>query len=138
MLRFRHFLLCLMMLALPLQGVAAASMLFCGLGSSAQAQSGQHVAATHHHGADVGSAAQHGHSKHGKAVKLVKQSPETVKQLPDSSHTCGVCASCCSLVVLAEFPWIVQAQALPDADLPEPFVHLRAVPSRLLEKPPRA
>ena len=30
------------------------------------------------------------------------------------------------------------AQALPDADLPEPFVYLRAVPSRLLKKPPRA
>ena len=138
MLRFRHLLLCLMMLALPLQGFAAASMLFCGLRSSAQGQSGPQLAATHHHGADAGRAAQHDHSKHGKAVKLVKQSPETVKQLPDSSHTCGVCASCCNLVVLAEFPWTVQAQALPHAELPEPFVQIRAVPSRLLEKPPRA
>ena len=138
MLSFRRFLLCLMMLALPLQGFAAVSMLFCGMGSSVQAKHGQQFDAAHHHGADAGSAGQHDHSKHGKAAKLVKQSPEGVKQLPDSAHTCGVCASCCSVVALAEFPWTVQAQALPDADLPEPFVQFRAVPSRLLEKPPRA
>ena len=136
--RFRHLLLCLMMLALPLQGFASASMLFCGMGLSLEAKYGQQLETNHHHVTDPASVAQHDHSKHGKVVKLVKQSPEDVKQLPDSAHTCGVCASCCGVVALAEFPWTVQAQALPSTDLPEPFVQIRAVPSRLLEKPPRA
>ena len=136
--RVRRLLLCLMMFALPLQGFAAASMLFCGMGPRDEAKQQQTSAVTgHHHSANV-DGVQHDHSKHGKAVKLVKQSPEGVKQLPDSAHTCAVCASCCSVVALAEFPWTVQAQSLPDADLPEPFVHIGAVPSRLLEKPPRA
>ena len=49
MLRFRHLLLCLMMLALPLQGFAAASMLYCGMGSSVQVKRVQQLEADHHH-----------------------------------------------------------------------------------------
>ena len=135
--RVRYLLLCLMMFALPLQGFAAASMLFCGMVPGDAVKQHQTSAVTGHHHSATADGAKHDHAKHGKTTQL-KSSPEGVKQLPDSSHRCGVCASCCSVVAIAEFPWTIQTQSLPDADLPEPFVQIRAVPTRLLEKPPRA
>lgn len=128
--RFRYLLLCLMLLALPLQGFAAASMLFCGMGPNLDDQVS--VAASHHH--------MNGSSEtqHDKTAQSAKQSPDGQKQLPDAAHKCGVCASCCSVLAISNFPQTVEVQLSPKADLVEPFVLIHAVPSRIPEKPPRA
>ncbi|MES2363441.1 MULTISPECIES: hypothetical protein [Polaromonas] len=133
--RFRYLLLCLMLLALPLQGFAAASMLYCGMGPNHDDQVS--VASGHHHMNGLGEA-QHDHSSHDKTAKSAKQSPDGKKQLPDASHKCGVCASCCSVLAISDFPRTVELQPSPHADLTELFVLIHAVPSRLPEKPPRA
>ena len=130
MLRFRHLLLCLMMLALPLQGFAAASMLFCGMGTGHDARAVQlEMRSSHLQIADVmGERHEHGS----------QPAPADQKQLPDSTHKCGVCAACCSVIAIADFPPTLEVQPSPKADLAEPFVLIYAVPSRLPDKPPRA
>ena len=138
MTRFRHLLLCLMMLALPLQGFAAASMLYCGMGAGHDAKAGQmEMGSSHHQMADV-MGMQHGHEKQDTTAQFAKQSPNDQKQLPDSSHKCGVCATCCSVIAISNFPQTFEVQSSPKADLVEPFVLIYAVPSRIPEKPPRA
>ncbi|MES2510000.1 MAG: hypothetical protein V4625_08725 [Pseudomonadota bacterium] len=136
--RFRHLLLCLMMLALPLQGFAAASMLYCGMGAGHDAKAAHiETGYDHHHMADA-TVMPHDHEKQEATAQLGKQSPDSQQQLPDSSHKCGVCAACCSVIAIANFPQTVEVQSSPKANLAEPFVLIHAVPSRLPEKPPRA
>ncbi len=137
MLRFRYLLLCLMMLALPLQGFAAASMLFCGSGADHDVKVEQMEVASGHHQMAGSMDAQHDHSKHNKMTQAGTQSPDDHKQLPGASHKCSVCAACCSVMAISELPRTVKFQSLPKADLAEPFVLIHAVPSRLPDKPPR-
>ena len=136
--RFRQLLLCLMMLALPLQGFAAASMLFCGMGAGHDAKAEQmEMSASPYQMVDA-TAMQHDHAKHGKTAQASKQAPDDKKQLPDASHKCGICAACCSVIAISDFPPTVGVRSSPKADLAEPFVLIHTVPSRVPEKPPRA
>ena len=142
---FMRFLLAwLLMAAIPLQGLAAASMLFCGMemqNMPVQAQSAVHIVATtvattagsHYH-------SQHDHSQHGKAApaKVVKTSGDIAKQLPEVSHKCPVCASCCNLVAITEFPPLAIIAPASQAELAEPFVLIQARPLPVPDKPPRA
>lgn len=136
--RFRHLLLCLMMLALPLQGFAAATMLYCGLQGDHGVKAVQMDASFRHHEMADASAAPHDHGRHVKTAEAGKQTSGTQKQLPDASHKCGVCAACSSVIAITDFPLTVEVQLPPKADLAEPFVLIHAVPTRLPEKPPRA
>jgi hypothetical protein len=132
--RFRLFLAWLVLAAIPLQGLAAASMLFCGMGE-------------HHAPAQVAAAKQdvtgeHDHSQHSHAaevqVQVEKTADDSGKQLPDVTHKCAVCASCCNSVALTEFPQLVAVAPVPQAELAEPFVLIHARPSQVPDKPPRA
>lgn len=125
---FRVFLAWLVLAAIPLQGLAAASMLYCGMGAhpGAQAQS----AAT----------AQHDHSQHGHGVdRDASNSVDNVQQkLPDAAHKCGVCASCCHSVAITELPHTPVFAPLPQVEWAEPFVLLHARPAVVPDRPPRA
>jgi hypothetical protein len=134
--RFRHLLLCLLMLALPLQGFAAAAMLYCGVGASSHSHS--ETTDGHHHAAAGALESGHDHSMGSQAADVTADAPGVQKQLPDGSHKCGVCSACCSGVAISGSPLAVEVQSPPKADLVEPFVLIYAVPSRLPEKPPRA
>lgn len=136
--RFRHLLFCLMMLALPLQGFAAASMLFCGMGAGHDAKATHIEMGTSHHQMENAMVMPHDHEKQEASAQVAKQSPDIQNKLPDSSHKCGVCATCCSVVAISDFPQTVKVQLSPEAHLVEPFVRINAVPSRLPDKPPRA
>jgi hypothetical protein len=135
--RFRRLLLCLMMLALPLQGFAAASMLFCGMPPAKQATAETTMHAAHHDAKGV-NAPNHDHSIHGDGSQLDKPSAGADESSSDRSHKCSVCAACCNVIALTESPATVQVQSLPKADLAEPFVLIHAVASRLPDRPPRA
>ena len=127
------------MAAIPLQGLAAASMLYCGMGAHhgaeavvatvqapASAQSG--VTERHDH-------SQHGHGAAGEAKKIAD---EVKQKLPDAAHKCGVCASCCHSLAIAEFPQTVVFAPLPQAELAEPFVLIHTRPNLVPDRPPRA
>lgn len=132
--RIRSLFLWLVVLVLPLQGLAATSMLFCGMGEH-QASAPQPVAAV---------AAEHaeaGDLHHATAHVHAEPAPDTAAsqgKLDDLAHPCGLCASCCFQVAIASPPVVPDLSAAPQADLAEPLVLIRALPSRVPEKPPRA
>jgi hypothetical protein len=135
--RFRLFLAWLIVAAVPLQGLAAASMVFCGPNHGpapmAAAQGERHV----HDGA---AAVQHDHSKHvdGGEVQASKAGDGAGKKSPGAANKCAVCASCCNIVAITEFPQLVAFAPAPQAGLAEPFVLIHTRPSQVPDKPPRA
>ena len=119
--RLRAFFLWAVLLAVPFQGYAAASMLFCEPAHPSVAGLADH--------------AQHtGEHDHAKADKVVSDhdGPDA-----NSVHTCGTCGACHAVGLTSEAP-SVAAPPLPEADLAEP---LRLSPSfspLRLDRPPQA
>jgi hypothetical protein len=116
----RLLLACLLIAALPLQGIAAASMAFCATGApssgAAAAPHGHDHAATHEHAA----------------------AQQAGAALPDTAHACSVCMACChavGLVATAEFNVPSPEPQGPIAAV-VPLLHER--PASVLERPPRA
>ena len=125
MVRLRLLLLCLLMWTVPLQGIAAVSMLFCVVGAG---DSGLVETKTSNHSA-------HGHQIVNEATD---KSSGDHKTLPDAAHKCGVCAACCSAALISNVPQTPDSVDLPIFMLSEPQVLIYAVPPRHPEKPPRA
>ena len=131
--RLCAFLLWLLMLAVPLQGYAAASMAFCGPVPVVAAAS----ASGHDHAA-------HGHDPHAQpaddgSATQAHQAQQTHHADDDSTtlHKCGTCGACHASALTSSIEPVV-FRALPQADLADPFDALTTVPPRLLDKPPRA
>ena len=124
--RIRLLFAWLVLAALPLQGMAAASMLFCGMGTTPKqvtsVAGSDHAHATHSHAADM----------------AVEQPATDPAHLPDSSHTCGICASCCSTVALTEPARPLAAASVPQIGAAGPPALLHARTAALPDKPPRA
>lgn len=117
----------LVMAALPLQGMAAASMLFCGeAGHAAVAHEAGHDHASHHHDGDEHVVADTAHHDEAQATTVA------------DDHACPVCAACCNLVALTPAPTL-------NLDAASPIARPLPGPSRVLtratlvpDKPPRA
>ena len=128
---WRIFLLWLVMVTIPLEGMAASSMLLCGLkthhGHVEQTVSVQSQA----HSATAG----HDHAKHGHAKAL----PESTsgKSMPDATHDCGACGACCHNTAIAEIPCSTALQPMGQTMEAEPFVFVLSPPVRVPDKPPR-
>lgn len=124
----------LIMAAVPLQGFAAASMVFC---------KGDHHPTAIGQAAGAGPTGMGGHDhashSHGVATQPDPAAGQTADaQLPDNAHKCGVCASCChSLAVAQQVHWPSFSPA-PQAGWAEPFVLIFTTPTSVLDKPPRA
>jgi hypothetical protein len=127
----RIFLAWLLLAAMPLQGFAAASMLFCGPAGAAQHQLAKAPGAEHDHGHHTGAVA----SAHGHAAA---EAPSVSSALPDATHTCGLCASCCHSVAIAATPFLLSSQPAPQLAWEQAFVPLLSRPSPVPDKPPRA
>jgi hypothetical protein len=143
--RLRIFLAWLLLLAIPLQGLAAASMLHCGSGSGA-AESRTAAGPHHHpHHGDQALAATHDlshqHAVHDHAVDGVDGAaggPADAGVLPDAGHKCSVCAACCHSAAISDTAGIAPAAAAPQAVRMEPFVAMHSRPGSVPDKPPRA
>ena len=117
------------MLAVPFQGYAAASMLYC---ATTESPLGESMAAAvmapldHHDHPTVAPAADpcHGHQDEGVSGD-------------GSSHKCGTCGACHAVALTGALP-AIPSGSLPSADLAEPFVAVAELPLRVLDKPPRA
>lgn len=122
----------LVMAALPMQGIAAASMLFCDQAAHSTAQQqASHEHASHDHGHDH---AAHGHDGHDgqEASHGAKASSG------GDDHACPICASCCNLLALSEAPTLSLDSARP---APPPLQGPSRVATREApgpDKPPRA
>lgn len=122
MTRLRMFLACILLAALPLQGYAAAAMLYCGPAAAAA------MAAESH---DAGHAA-HSHGAHGSNDSHEEAAAS------DAAHGCSVCAACSHSVALAETAHRVASPALPQlSDTRAPYA-FPTRPAPVPDKPPRA
>ena len=134
----------LIMAALPLQGFAASTMLFCEQAEhSTTSQAAGHDHAVHGHGSDHDhvSQFQDGHvaGAADQGAKLTQQQPDNAQGSGiDDGHACAICASCCNLVALSETPTLSLGGASPMAPpLQGPSrVITRDAPAP--DKPPRA
>ena len=133
----------LVMAALPLQGIAAASMLFCEQAAhSTVVQPAGHDRAAHGHGADHDHAA-HSHEANGSPkaeprAQSAQQADAGQGGLVDDGHACPICASCCNLVALSETPTL---SLNGDSPVSQPLQGPSRVISRdapTPDKPPRA
>ena len=134
--RFYAFFLWFLMLALPLQGFAAASMQHCR--QDAQPASTQTLPAPHaqHHAAQAPSDVDAMHDQM-QQHSSVEQSTDQHNPFPNAAHTCAACATCCNLMAMATQPQLVAAHAAPIAQYFEPLAARSSIPSGLPEKPPR-
>ena len=128
----------LLALALPLQGLSAATMAACADGHHERAAS-HGVAHTHHHDATAALADEHvgGASLHSHAGADHTHAAKTGFGT-DVSHKCSACASCCTSAGVPS-----EAMAFEPVKLTEHFAPfaVRSVPAFLsggLERPPRA
>lgn len=143
----------LVMAALPLQGIAAASMLFCDQAAHSTTQqqpahdhaSHGHDHASHAHGGhDDAAAAEHGHEavadQGGDWVHVAQAGHDAGAKASSvgDDHSCPICASCCNLVALSELPTLSLDSTPPMAPpLQGPSrVTTREAPAP--DKPPRA
>ena len=135
----------LVMAALPMQGIAAASMLFCDQAThstAAEKALGGHDHAAHGHG-DHDAASSHGDhhasADQGSNIEVAQAGHDGGKTSPVADdHACPICASCCNLVALSETPTLGLDSARP---APPPLqgpsrVSTREAPTP--DKPPRA
>jgi hypothetical protein len=124
--KVRLFVAWLLLAALPLQGLAGASMLLCG---PAPAQAA--TATAHDH-------ASHDHEAMGHEGQTVAGAQEDHASNGAEGHACPICAACCNLVALPQAPsFQPEAGRLLTPPLPGPArVLTRAAPAP--EKPPRA
>jgi hypothetical protein len=138
----RTLVLCLLALALPLQGLAAATMLHCGPSHHARivSASAAHDHAAHGHGAARGAHSHDDRAADGSAA-VDAANPQTPNYLGDSSLAkakCSACASCCSAVALpasiAEIP-VVQQHA---SRFPPLSAQVEPVVTDSPERPPRS
>lgn len=138
MLRFRLLLAWLLLAALPLQGWAAAAMLFCGPAQTVAMHSEVHVAK-----ADAGNRGLHAdhhdmHAAHAQQHLDGGDADGGTQPSADGVHTCSVCAACSHGVALAQTPQWPAVLPPPAADITEPLIAVLARPSPVPDKPPRA
>ena len=100
------FICFLLMLALPLQGAAAAAMVFCGSPLSAQAPERQH----HHE--------RQGHQAETDAAHAIPSPDNQDSALSAAAEhgKCAACAACCTAALVANLP-LTAPVATPGAQL---------------------
>jgi len=145
--RLRVLFAWLLLLALPLQGLAAATMTLCqqvqgraaahAHGEPAMhAHAGHHASVSGHHQAadshDHASASGHHHD--AASAEAAQPAPDTLS----ADHRCMVCGAACHGAAIASSPVQVMPLAAPHVPLAEPFVRVHTRPAPLPDKPPRA
>ena len=148
----RTVLTWLLVLALPAQGYAAQTMLFCGPGHHGAAVSGAvHDTAAHGHGehggAHTGSVHSHGSvHMHAQADTgdadtgsdaLGAAADKAAKAEPSGAGTCSACAACCSAAAITSTSQaIAPVRLTPDYGIALIELHDSRADSGL-ERPPR-
>jgi hypothetical protein len=122
MIRLRILFAWLLMAAVPMQGFAAASMLFCGQDAQ-QAHAAAHDHATHAHAGEA-------HSR--------TKTPTKAHGALGTAHTCSICAACCNSLAIMGLEQVIAIAHSPQSELAEPLVFIQARAAPVPDKPPRA
>lgn len=113
----------LLMLAIPVQGFAAAGMLFCGPG---------------HHGDDAGAVAlPAGHGDHAHPASVVTSQQGKLDFHKAGVDTCGACIACCSAAALPATVIATPVAAPHAGPLPAESSAFAGFIAGGLERPPR-
>lgn len=132
----------LLVASVPLQGYAAACMLFCGPAAShghmsvVSEASSVHAPGTHDGHIHVSGASVHSHDDVG--ASSVQPDHHSSGKLPELTHKCGACAACSHCVAISQSPRPAAAALPPHSNWQEPVVSITSVPGHLPDKPPRA
>lgn len=129
--RARLYLMCLLFIALPVQGVTAATMALCAPSAAHMQMTGMATAsANHHHEAEGASSSSHHHAEQKAA------SPASDMDSSDGP-ACSVCASCCIGAAVLSQPILIAT--VPSATTFTETLGERAVAylTEGLERPPR-
>jgi hypothetical protein len=141
MARLRMLLAWLLLLAIPLQGLAAASMMYCGPAPQAaqahQLQSAHEHEHGHGHDADATSASAYYHAKHDQVASDAGQHPAGTSSAADGDHKCSLCAAC-QVVGISDSPHTSAFSAAPQIPWVESFIPVHSRPTAVPDKPPRA
>lgn len=126
----------LLMAALPMQGFAAASMLFCCMGT--QHHGAPAADAPHDHAAMLGQATvEHVQASAMGATHGALSDARPATQ-HDMQHKCSICAACCNGAALIGLQQSMAVAPAAQSELVEPLVLIHTIPSPVPEKPPRA
>lgn len=134
----RVVLVWLIALALPVQGIASATMAHCGQShermhaASAEARhhQGDGDATAHHHDAAMADGADH-------AASVQHDAGNPAKFTELGQYKCSSCASCCSAIALPAFmPSVPELGATPTLFAPD-VVDIAAIASAGPDRPPR-
>ena len=128
------------MAALPLQGFAAASMLFCGVEPAiSQTVSDGHAGHEHR---DAAPTQAHDHAAHGRGsqdhAKADPGSSNPAQGQDKQGHGCPVCAACCHVVAIGGFESFPQTSPLPSVEPTSLVVRVATRTATVPDKPPRA
>ncbi len=139
MIRWHLMLVWLVVAAVPLQGLAAVSMRFCGPGPHhAAAQVAPLPGLETARSDDAGEHRSKANHVEGDEVRVKGAADAEGGSKPAVFHKCGVCASCCHIVAISSFIQLAVLAPIPQGDLAEPFVLIDLRPSQVPDKPPRA
>jgi hypothetical protein len=140
MVRLRFLLACLLMAALPLQGLAAVSMMLCSAPASKAITMSD---AGHGHGHDAAASASHDHHAPAADPGMPNHAVHAHGAAPAddgaaASHECGICGAGCHSVAITSTVAAVHLSTLAQASVatPVPQVHTRTTP--VPDRPPRA
>jgi hypothetical protein len=148
---FRAFLLWALMVAVPFQAYAAASMLRCAPGASTAGQLAdagmRHIADTRRvseadhavHAVRAGHAdhAHAAHRQHSPSVDADAHDRDgTTSTHDEDGHACGTCGACHAVALIGVLPPMAAVMRTP-ADLGEPAPRVATRTPRVPDKPPR-
>jgi hypothetical protein len=144
---WRILLTAVLLLALPVQGYAVASMLACGAGGTHPAHAGQAGHAQH---ADSADHADHGHHAHHTQADhqanphdphsrhAPAQAGENSSQPADDTGGCSACAACFVGAALPAADGHFVAHAEPEGYLGSTTASAVTIHANGLERPPRS
>ncbi len=146
----RTLLIWLLVLAVPAQAAAAATMAFCGpnhhgAGATSHAQRASYAEHAQH-GSDAGSAAhQHRHEHQHQEIAAPDEANDAASASPDgpAKHVhgdvqkCSACASCCTFGAILSTLLVVPAPALTPTVFAAVVLTVDAFAADGPERPPR-
>jgi hypothetical protein len=130
-------LICMIVLALPVQGIAAATMRFCTPDHHSKAAHARGAQTPHRHGghAPVAAASHHHHDE--QSVADAANGEPSGAPVTTSRMKCSVCAVCCMAAALAPAtPTVPALEAVSRITLPAVASYVGPVADGL-ERPPR-
>lgn len=138
----RTLLMWLLVLAVPVQGTAAATMAFCGsnhhgAGQAAHLEQPTAAVHVHEHHDDADGDHHHAQAAHDEDATATAQAAPHAKLVHADKHKCSACASCCTVAALPSAIKAFQPDLLADSFLPLVPRGVTLLLPGGLERPPR-